>query len=104
MKRGKGGRTSEKEGGKGCCGKRTLDRAIINPDVLSCQDGVNGADMTQMESRTLQSGKRERQRGEKAREKHVAQHRGLSDIYSEIHLGLIEKHVAPRNETSLMTL
>jgi len=33
--------------------KCTLDRAIINPDVLSCQDGVNGVDMTQMKSRTL---------------------------------------------------
>lgn len=33
--------------------KCTLDRAIINPDVLSCQNGVNGVDMTQMKSRTL---------------------------------------------------
>lgn len=33
--------------------KCTLDRAIINPDVLSCQDRVNEADMTQMKSRTL---------------------------------------------------
>ena len=29
------------------------NRTIVNPDVLSCQDVVSGADMTQMESRAL---------------------------------------------------
>lgn len=48
MKRGRESR-EERERDAKCA----LDRAIINPDVLSCQDGVNGADMTQMESRTL---------------------------------------------------
>jgi len=56
MKRGNRGkrlkermRDREREGDV----KRSLDRAIINPDVLSCQDRVNEADMTQMKSRTL---------------------------------------------------
>lgn len=56
MKRGNRGkrlkermRDREREGDV----KRTLDRAIINLDVLSCQDRVNEADMTQMKSRTL---------------------------------------------------
>ncbi|KOX72356.1 hypothetical protein WN51_01455 [Melipona quadrifasciata] len=31
----------------------TRNRTIVNPDVLSCQDVVSGADMTQMESRAL---------------------------------------------------
>lgn len=53
--------------------KCTPDRAIINPDVLSCQDGVNGADMTQMKSRALVENA----------EKHVAIFRLHSDIYSQ---------------------
>jgi len=52
-RKGRNERKRERERGKGNAAKRTLDRAIINPDVLSCQNGVNGADMTQMESRTL---------------------------------------------------
>lgn len=38
------------------------NRTIVNPDVLSCQDVVSGADMTQMESRALTTNNREKYR------------------------------------------
>lgn len=52
--------------------KCTPDRTIINPDVLFCQDGVNGADMTQMKSRALVENA----------EKYARIFRPRSDIYS----------------------
>lgn len=67
-KRQRGKRDRERERDVKC----TPDRTIINPDVLSCQDGVNGADMTQMKSRALVENA----------EKYVRIFRPRSDIYS----------------------
>lgn len=63
----------EKKGGKKEWNKRVKrdgkgqtdvkrNRTIVNPDVLSCQDVVSGADMTQMESRALTTNNREKYR------------------------------------------
>lgn len=61
MEKKKGGREKKKEWNKRDRWKEIekgqtdvkRNRTIVNPDVLSCQDVVSGADMTQMESRAL---------------------------------------------------